>query len=258
MNYTFLCRFLLILFAIVSSIDSNDFEKDLMYQQAYDNYLKSHVQRGGLQSSSWPSDHGDISRSKYSLNAGIPKDFNPDDIKLKIKEDINDAQWIYTGGKNSEYLYLIAGRVNVDLRVIKLNSITLEELQSYKLPNSLYIGGMLIHANGHVYTTLGNKLISFWYGDLNNSTKVDIPNRNLNLIQTNGMLVTHDGHLVIKQWSAVAAEFLLLYLVKKKVIIKLLGACKTCSVSSVTIKAGLEENLKILLPEIKGVEAVQY
>tara|TARA_Y100000991_G_C21925116_1_gene328293 strand:- start:110 stop:346 length:237 start_codon:yes stop_codon:yes gene_type:complete len=44
----------------------------------------------------------------------------------------------------------------------------------------------------------------------------------------------------------------------KKVIIKLLGACKTCSVSSVTIKAGLEENLKILIPEIKGVEAVQY
>ncbi len=45
---------------------------------------------------------------------------------------------------------------------------------------------------------------------------------------------------------------------EKKVIIKLLGACKTCSVSSVTIKAGLEENLKVLLPEIKGVEAIQY
>ena len=45
---------------------------------------------------------------------------------------------------------------------------------------------------------------------------------------------------------------------EKKVIIKLLGACKTCSVSSVTIKAGLEENLKVLLAEIKGVEAIQY
>ena len=45
---------------------------------------------------------------------------------------------------------------------------------------------------------------------------------------------------------------------EKKVIIKLFGACKTCSVSSVTIKAGLEENLKVLLPEIKGVEAIQY
>ena len=43
-----------------------------------------------------------------------------------------------------------------------------------------------------------------------------------------------------------------------KVIIKLLGACKSCSVSSVTIKAGLEENLKVLIPEITGVEAIQY
>lgn len=45
---------------------------------------------------------------------------------------------------------------------------------------------------------------------------------------------------------------------ENKVIIKLLGACKSCSVSSVTIKAGLEENLKVLIPEITGVEAVQY
>ena len=45
---------------------------------------------------------------------------------------------------------------------------------------------------------------------------------------------------------------------ENKVIIKLLGACKSCSVSSVTIKAGLEENLKVLIPEITSVEAVQY
>ena len=43
-----------------------------------------------------------------------------------------------------------------------------------------------------------------------------------------------------------------------KVIVKLLGACQTCSVSSATMKAGLEENLKILAPEIIAVEALQY
>ena len=43
----------------------------------------------------------------------------------------------------------------------------------------------------------------------------------------------------------------------KGVIVKLLGACESCSVSSVTIKAGLEENLKILAPQIKGVEALK-
>ena len=42
-----------------------------------------------------------------------------------------------------------------------------------------------------------------------------------------------------------------------RVIVKLLGACQSCSVSSVTIKAGLEENLKILVPEIVSVEALQ-
>lgn len=42
-----------------------------------------------------------------------------------------------------------------------------------------------------------------------------------------------------------------------RVIVKLLGACQTCSVSSVTMKAGLEENLKILVPEIVSVEALQ-
>ena len=40
------------------------------------------------------------------------------------------------------------------------------------------------------------------------------------------------------------------------VFVKLIGACKTCSVSSVTIKAGLEENLKIIAPEIKAVKAI--
>ena len=42
-----------------------------------------------------------------------------------------------------------------------------------------------------------------------------------------------------------------------RVVVKLLGACQSCSVSSVTIKAGLEENLKIIAPEITGVEALE-
>jgi Fe-S cluster biogenesis protein NfuA len=38
--------------------------------------------------------------------------------------------------------------------------------------------------------------------------------------------------------------------------IKLLGACETCSISPVTIKAGLVESLKITAPEIAGVESI--
>ena len=43
----------------------------------------------------------------------------------------------------------------------------------------------------------------------------------------------------------------------KKVIVRLLGACKTCSASKMTIKAGLEESLKSMIPDIIGVEEIK-
>lgn len=38
--------------------------------------------------------------------------------------------------------------------------------------------------------------------------------------------------------------------------VKLLGACKTCSMSNMTIKGGVEEAIKRVLPEIKQVIAI--
>ncbi|MBI1836225.1 MAG: NifU family protein [Flavobacteriia bacterium] len=38
--------------------------------------------------------------------------------------------------------------------------------------------------------------------------------------------------------------------------VRLLGACSDCSMSVMTLKAGLEEAVKRLAPEIKSVEAV--
>lgn len=38
--------------------------------------------------------------------------------------------------------------------------------------------------------------------------------------------------------------------------IKLLGACKTCDISHITMKAGVEESIKKALPEIREVVAV--
>lgn len=38
--------------------------------------------------------------------------------------------------------------------------------------------------------------------------------------------------------------------------LELLGACKSCSMSMMTLKAGIEESIKRSVPEIKGVEAV--
>jgi len=38
--------------------------------------------------------------------------------------------------------------------------------------------------------------------------------------------------------------------------LKLLGACKNCSMSMMTLKAGIEETIKRAVPEIKSVEAI--
>jgi Fe-S cluster biogenesis protein NfuA len=38
--------------------------------------------------------------------------------------------------------------------------------------------------------------------------------------------------------------------------VKLLGACSSCSMSSMTLKAGVEEAVKKAVPQIKGIEAV--
>jgi Fe-S cluster biogenesis protein NfuA len=41
-----------------------------------------------------------------------------------------------------------------------------------------------------------------------------------------------------------------------KVMIKLLGACGSCPMSIMTLKAGIEEAIRKAVPEISGVEAV--
>jgi len=38
--------------------------------------------------------------------------------------------------------------------------------------------------------------------------------------------------------------------------VKLLGACSDCSMSHMTMRAGLEEALKIAVPEVLSVEAI--
>jgi len=42
----------------------------------------------------------------------------------------------------------------------------------------------------------------------------------------------------------------------KVVKLELLGACGTCPMSSMTLKAGVEESIRRAVPEVKGVEAV--
>jgi Fe-S cluster biogenesis protein NfuA len=39
--------------------------------------------------------------------------------------------------------------------------------------------------------------------------------------------------------------------------VKLHGACETCSMSAMTLRAGVEENIRTLAPEILRVEAIE-
>lgn len=39
--------------------------------------------------------------------------------------------------------------------------------------------------------------------------------------------------------------------------VKLLGACKSCSMSPMTLKGGVEESIKRVIPELKGVIAIE-
>ena len=175
--------------------------------------------------STWPLDHGDSARSKFALNAGFPEDVTNDRIKSVVNERLAGVQWLYTGGNNSEYLYLIGGDGGVGYFAAKLNATSLDILQQYDLQKSMYTGGMLVHRNGHVYCIHSNVLYVFWNGDLSNVTVHNLPTtQNGKMTLTNGMLVTQDGYLVIKQWSFNSMDLLLMYC-KSSTLKRVLATC---------------------------------
>jgi hypothetical protein len=126
---------------------------------------------------------------------------------------------------NLRWVYAIYGNNLKGSSIAKLDSLTLELLQTFDLPAALYIGGLLIHSNGHIYCMHSNTLIAFWDGDLTNYTSLKVPYTTLNgnLVQTNGMLVTQDGYLVIKQWSMVFEDLGLLVVAQPLILKLLLG-----------------------------------
>lgn len=144
------------------------------------------------------------------MGAGLPRIFDVDSLKRIDNEEVGNAQWIYIGGKNNEFVYTLGGPAS-NITLAKYESDTLKLLQTSSLDSSLYIGGVLLHENGNVYAVHGNKLYAFWGGDLDNVTKVTLPtNLNGRLVQTNGMVITHDGYLVIKQWAMYAEDLSML------------------------------------------------
>ena len=177
---------------------------------------------GSLASSTWPSDHGDNSRTKYTCNAGFPKEIDPAKIYMVKQDKLAGTQWIYTGGEASEHVYAMGGPPN-EIWVAKMDSKTLDIEQEASLDPALYIGGLLLHQNGHVYGAHGNKLYRFRDGDLDRKETIVLP-QTLNgaMLQANCMVTTTGGLLVVKQWSMVFEDlglhFFFVPVIKKLIV----------------------------------------
>lgn len=179
-------------------------ETDIQYDAAT-------CRTSSLYPSTWPNDHGDSARTKFTVGAGLPAEFDASDLKVtKQPNPIPKAMWLYTYGEQSEYVVYMGGTL-VSAYVAKADAKTLEVLQRIDFPMNMYMGGLLMHRDGHIYAVHGNVLYRFWFGDLYNSTSMALPSRlNGRMVQTNGMVVTSDGLLVMRQWSYYLEDMLLL------------------------------------------------
>jgi hypothetical protein len=136
----------------------------------------------------------------------LPKDFDQSQAKITTNREII-AQWLYTSGPDNEFVYALHGSSAEGIIVSKMNAITMEQLQSHQLSPGIYIGGLIMHQNGHVYCVHDNTLRVFWNGDLNNYTMKTLPTKlNGRLVQTNGGILTSDGLVAIKQWSIIPED----------------------------------------------------
>jgi len=93
------------------------------------------------------------------------------------------------------------------------------------------VSSSLLHeSSGNVYCIQANKLYVFWGGDLNNVTVKPVPHKALNggLVQSNGMLVTQDGLIVIKQWNFQIEDSLLITSSKENIVKLILSIGIVC------------------------------
>jgi len=155
----------------------------------------------GLYDTLWPADHGDTARRKFVVGGGLPAALDPARIKTIENPDLPYVQWMYTRNGDERFVYGVPGAPGEKAYLARIDSRTLAIRQKRFLPRSLYIGGALMHANGHVYLVHGPRLYRFDRGDLDRATEVGLPAVNGLFTQYNGMHVTEDGMLLVKGWA---------------------------------------------------------
>jgi hypothetical protein len=155
----------------------------------------------GLFTTAWPTDHGDTARQKYTVGAGLPAQFDADQVQQLRNDELPYPQWMYTRHTDELYVYGSSPTWQQAPYFAKVDAQTLEVRQRIELPKILYIGGALMHADGDVFLVHGSTLTRFAGGDLSKLTQIRLSLVNGTLTQYNGMLVGDDGRLLLKGWA---------------------------------------------------------
>jgi hypothetical protein len=73
-----------------------------------------------LPESTWPLDQGDSARTKMSINSGFPKNITAEDIEYISNDNLTGIVFLYTAGKDNEWIYSIRGDGETGFFVNKL------------------------------------------------------------------------------------------------------------------------------------------
>ena len=192
---------------------------------------KDHLS-SGYDTTPWPSEHADLTRSHAVLLGGLPKGFDKTKLQV-VSTELYLPTWGYTGGQNEVFviggspqlmttftqsiqggkdlpkLKILTNNVKDILSndvayVAKINSQTNEktivELKKGKTVN--YTGGLLVHANGYVYAVSQSVLykIDPKTMEIVNSAELPKVGNSLTAYWTtyNGLQALNNGELVLK------------------------------------------------------------
>jgi len=188
--------------------------------------------RASLYPTTWPADMANLNRSNAVVNAGLPRDVRAEDVVIETVEmpfpvfsyTRNDDEVFVVGGTPlvlDQYVSAIDGQprgtTRTEPHITRYNPRTGAQVRlaldrGTTLP---YIGGALVHGNGHVYAISQSHLYRIAPDTMTIVASVDLPRapapHHMSTIY-NGLSVGRDGYLLTKYFSPTsnASEFLVI------------------------------------------------
>ena len=175
--------------------------------------------RDGTYPTTWPVDMANLNRTSTVVNAGLPSDFDPIDLKI---ESVQMPFPAFTYTRDSSEVFVFGGMpILLDLfaqailtgspgmpnpiyysqfspYLMKINPLTLDTV-SADLSGDVgfpYLGGALVHENGFVYAVAKSKLFKIDPQDMTTIATKDLPGDNMTYY--NGLAVAGNGTIIAK------------------------------------------------------------